>query len=113
MHWIAWACVASVILSAVAVLFSLKACGIAARGCVRSVSLQKLATLEADLTETHQLIESIRASLHRMRSRDAATKRNLVPKGPDLSDPVAYKRALRAQLQSQGKLNGRFHLGTS
>ena len=113
MLYVALGLAVSLICSAVAVLFSIRACSIAATGCARSVSLQKLATIEADLTETHQLIESLRASLHRMRSRDASTKRNLEPKGPDPSDPVAYKRALRAQLSSAGKLNGRFHLGAS
>jgi hypothetical protein len=102
------------LVSILAAYFAFQALKSAARGSARSVSIQKLTALEADLTETHQLIETLRDSLHKMRSREGMKRlrKERADAIPDAqSDPGAYKRHLRAQLTTAGKLNGRYHLG--
>lgn len=105
----------AVMVSILAVYFSSKALKVAAKGSAKSVSIQKLAMIEADLSETHQLIETLRDSLHKMRSRDGMKRlraeRAAVPDAT--TNPEAYKQHLRAQLTQAGRLNGKFHLGAT
>jgi len=104
--------IASLILSALAVYLSWAACRIAASGSASSVSVQKLTKLEGELTETHDLIEGLRESLHKMRSRSGmqrlrAERDNAMPDAR--TDPDGYKRAQRARILATGRLNAKFH----
>jgi len=106
--------IASLILSALAVYLSWAACRIAASGSASSVSVQKLTKLEGELTETHDLIEGLRESLHKMRSRAGmqrlrAERENEMP--DPVRDPAGFKRAQRAKMAAEGKLNARYHTG--
>ena len=109
-------CTVALLVSILAAYFASRALKFAAQGSARSVSIQKLTALEADLTETHQLIETLRDSLHKMRSRDGMKRlrKERADAIPDpVADPAGYKQHVRAQLAGAGKLNGRFHLGAS
>jgi hypothetical protein len=109
----------ALLLAVFAVFLSWKAVRIAVAGSAASVAVQKLTRIEADLTDTHELIDGLRESLHKMRSRagmqrlrdERQVERDALP--PDsLTDPAGYKRAIRAKLVTQGKLNGKFHSGS-
>jgi len=111
--------VAAVLGSVFAVYLSWTAVRIAARGCAAAVSVQKLTKIEAELTETHELIEGLRESLHKMRSRAGMQRLRAERQAaeddalPDSKvDPAGYKRAIRARLVSAGKFNGKFHQGS-
>jgi len=108
--------VGALIAAAFAVYLSCVAMRFAARGSASSVSVQKLTKIEAELTETHELIDGLREALHKMRSRagmkrlrdEREAEQAALP--PDAGrDPDGYKRAIRAKLASEGRLNGKFH----
>jgi len=92
---------ASLICSVVAVLLSLRAAWYAARYSAASVSVQQLARIETELTDTRDLIESLRKSLHKMRSR-----RRMQELREDDDAPPADREGLKRQLRAKVGLTG-------
>ena len=75
----------------------------------RTAALRELAALQSEMTELADAIASYGASLKKLRARVGmrearAAKANGSTAPDQLTDPEAYKRHLRAELQRQGRL---------
>jgi len=98
-----WFAIGSLICSGIAAFFTWAAWRSAVRNSVASVTVQKLAWIEAELLETRDLIAGLEHSIRKLRSRMYVRKRR---DEADDSEPVPQDRdALKKHLREKAGLH--------
>lgn len=94
-----------------AFVFSMRAYIFCKKNAVRELSKRWRAEIETAVTDLSDAVDSYERSLKKLRARigmRASREKNANGADPDMPDPVtepdAWKRAMRLRLRSQGKL---------